>query len=113
MALRRLGRLLLATALVVAAQSSLLHPFGHLHDTHGAQPVASVSSLDDTHPFEALHAQPCDVCVAGAALGAAASLDSPATQVVSHRERVVPRRDALFIAAFSPLFRSQAPPALL
>jgi len=112
MALSRLWRLFLATALFVATQSSLLHPFKHLQ-AHRAQSVASVSSVGDRHPLEALQEQLCQVCIAGAALGAAASFESPTTAVVSSRERAAPRRDATFIAAFSPLFRSQAPPALL
>jgi hypothetical protein len=112
MVLSRTWRLFLAIALLVATQSSLLHPFKHFH-ARGAQAVSSVSSVADRHPFEVLHEQLCDVCVAGAALGAAASFESPSTPVVSGRERAAPRRDASFIAAFSPLFRSQAPPALL
>ena len=113
MASSRLGRLFLAAALFVATQSSLLHPFQHFHEAKGAQPVASVSSAGDRHPFEALHEQLCDVCIAGAALGAAATCDSPVAPVISRRDRPAPRRDAVFVAAFSPLFRSQAPPPLL
>jgi len=112
MALRRLWRFFLATALLVATQSSLLHPFQHFHEQH-AQSVASASSVDSKHPFEVLHGQLCDICVAGAALGAAASSASRFAPVISQHTRAVPRRDALFIAAFSPLFRSQAPPASL
>ena len=112
MRLRRLWRLFLATALLVATQSSLLHPFEHFHEQH-AQSVASASSVDGKHPFEVLHAQLCDICVAGAALGAATSFDSPAVPVVSGHDRAFPRRAAVFIAAFAPLFRSQAPPTLL
>jgi hypothetical protein len=112
MALSRLWRLFLAAALLVATQSSLLHPFKHFQ-ARGAQPVASVRSVADRHPFEVLHGQLCQICIAGAALGAAASFDSPSPSVVSRLERAAWRRDGLFIAAFSPLFRSQAPPALL
>lgn len=112
MALSRTWRLFLAIALLVATQSSLLHPFKHFQ-SRGAQTVSSVSSIADRHPFEVLHEQLCDVCLAGAALGAAASFQSRSMPVVSGRDRAAPRRDASFIAAFSPLFRSQAPPALL
>src|SRR5258708_35238951 len=112
MVLSRLWRLFLATALLVAAQSSLLHPFRHFQ-ARGAQSVSSVSATADRHPFDALHEQLCQVCIAGAALGAAASFESRAAAVVSSREPAAPSRDATFIAAFSPLFRSQAPPALL
>ena len=111
MQLRRFWRLFLATALLVATQSSLLHPFEHFHQQH-AQSVASASGVDGKHPFEVLHEQLCYVCVAGAALGAAATNTSSPTPVVSQRGRAAHVRDALFIAAFSPLFRSQAPPAL-
>jgi hypothetical protein len=112
MTLNRLGRLFLSAALFVATQSSLLHPFQHF-PARGAQSVASLSAVADPQPFEVLHSQLCQICIAGAALGAAASFDSPAPAAVSRLERVAPRRDGLFIAAFSPLFRSQAPPALL
>ena len=108
----RLWRFFLSAALLVATQSSLLHPFQHLQ-ARGAQSVTSVRSVADRHPFEVLHGQLCQICIAGAALGAAASFDSPSPAVVSHLERAASRRDGLFIAAFSPLFRSQAPPALL
>lgn len=112
MALSRLWRLFLAAVLFVAIQSSLQHPFQHFQKAR-AQAVASVSSAGDRYPFEALHEKLCDVCIAGAALGAAASFDSPAAPVISHRDPAAPRRDAVFVAAFSPFFRSQAPPALL
>ena len=108
----RTWRLVLALALLVATQSSLLHPFKHFQ-ARGAQAVSSVSSIADRHPFEVLHEQLCDVCLAGAALGAAVSFESPSMPVVAGRERIASRRDASFIAAFSPLFRSQAPPTLL
>jgi hypothetical protein len=112
MALSRLWRLFLVTALLVATQSSLLHPFQHFR-AHSARAVASVGAVADRYPFEVLQEQLCQVCIAGAALGTAASFESPAAAPVSSRDRAAPRRDATFIAAFSPLFRSQAPPALL
>jgi len=112
MALSRSWRLFLAAALLVATQSSLLHPFKHFQ-SRGAQSVTSVSSVGDRHPFEVLHEQLCQICIAGAALGAAASFESAVPSVVSSGGRASLRRDAIFIAAFSPLFRSQAPPALL
>ena len=112
MTLNRLGRLFLAAALFVATQSSLLHPFQHF-PARGAQSVASLSAVADPQPFGVLHAQLCQICIAGAALGAAASFDSLVAPLASGRDRASPRRDAVFIAAFSPLFRSQAPPALL
>jgi len=108
----RLWRFFLAAALLVATQSSLLHPFKHFQ-ARGAQTVSSISSIADRHPFEVLQEQLCDICLAGAALGAAASFESPSTPVVGGREPIATRRGARFIAAFSPLFRSQAPPAFL
>jgi hypothetical protein len=111
--LGRLWRLFLTAALLVATQSSLLHPFDHLRQARSVQCIAGVSSLGDTHPFETLHGQVCNVCVVGAALGAAASLDSPTAPILSARDRAFARRKAAFLSAFSPLFRSQAPPALL
>ena len=107
-----LWRVFLAVALLVATQSSLLHPFKHFQ-ARAAQSATSVRALGDRHPFEVLHEQLCQVCIAGAALGAAASFDSPVSPLASARDRASQRRDAVFIAAFSPLFRSQAPPALL
>ena len=112
MASSRTWGLFLAIALMVATQSSLLHPFKHFQ-ARGAQAVSSVSSIADRHPFEVLHEQLCDVCLAGAALGAAASFESRSTPAVPGRERAASRHDTSFSAAFSPLFRSQAPPAFL
>lgn len=112
MASGRTWRLFLAIALLVATQSSLLHPFKHFQP-RGAQAVSTVSSVADRHPLEVLHGQLCDVCVAGAALGAAASFESASTLFALGSDRAASGRGATFIAAFSPLFRSQAPPALL
>jgi hypothetical protein len=111
-ALRRLARFFLAAALLVATHASQLHPFAHFQEQH-AKSAASASSVGDKHPFEGVHTQLCDVCVAGAALGAAASVDLPALPAASGLERAFPRRAEVFIAAFSPLFRSQAPPTLV
>jgi hypothetical protein len=116
MAAAGLWRLFLAAAVVVAMQSSLLHPFEHFHDAPGAQTVAgeaAVKAIDDQHPFETLHAQLCELCIAGAALGAAASASSAVEPVLSSGGFAASRQDSLFLAAFAPLFRSQGPPALL
>ncbi len=112
MASSRPWRLFLAAALLVAAQSSLLHPFQHFHEQHAAS-VVTASSADGKHPFEALHDQLCNVCVAGAALGAAAAFYSATNCIFPSEGCAAPRRVGLFVAAFSPLFYSQAPPALL
>ena len=116
MAVARLWRVLLAAAVLAAMQSSLLHPFEHLHKALGARAlaaVATVKAIDDRHPLESLHAQLCDLCVAGAALGAAASMGAAPRPVLAARGFAASREEGLFVAAFAPLFRSQAPPALL
>jgi hypothetical protein len=113
MAVAGLWRLFLATALVVAMQASLLHPFEHLHAATQSAGAAAVKSIDDRHPFESSHSKLCELCVAGAALGATASASSAAQAVLSSAGFAASRQDALFLAAFTPLFRSQAPPAPL
>jgi hypothetical protein len=116
MAVARLWRLFLAAAVVVAMQSSLLHPFEHFHDALGARTAASdaaVKAVDDQQPFERLHPQLCELCIAGAALGAAASASSAAEPVLPSGGFAASRQDSLFLAAFTPLFLSQGPPAPL
>ncbi len=116
MAAARLWRLFLAAAVIVAMQSSLLHPFDHFHHALGAQTpagAAAVKAIDDRHPFETLHSQLCELCIAGAALGAAASAGSAAEPVLSAGGFAASREEGLFLAAFTPLFRSQGPPILL
>jgi hypothetical protein len=109
---RRLWRIFLAAALLVATQASLQHPLEHLQQGRGA-PAAALASAGDSHPFEPLHAQQCDVCVVAASLGAAAPSASLFKLSVPGSAFAAARTESVFIAAFSPLFHSQAPPALL
>jgi hypothetical protein len=115
MAPARLWRLFLAATVVVAMQSSLLHPFEHFRAALGIQTAgaSSVKAIDEQHPFESLESKLCELCVAGAALGAAASASSAAEAVFFSGGFAASRDESLFLAAFTPLFRSQAPPALL
>jgi hypothetical protein len=116
MAAARLWRFLLAAAVLAAMQSSLLHPLEHFRGTLGAQTAAgdaAVKAIKDQQPFEMLHSQLCGLCVAGAALGAAASASSATEPARSSGGFAASREEILFRAAFTPLFRSQGPPALL
>ena len=124
MAAARLWRVFLAAAVVVAMQSSLLHPFEHFHAALGSGTVASdsartvasdpaVKAIGDREPLETLDAKLCELCVAGAALGVAVPASSSAEPVFSSGGLAVWRDEGLFLAAFTPFFRSQAPPVLL
>ena len=115
MAPASLWRLFLAAAIVVAMQSSLLHPFEHFQGLLGAKAAgaAAVKAIDGQQPVESQDAKLCEVCVAGAALGAAASAGSAGEPVFFSGGFAASRYESLFLAAFTPLFRSQAPPALL
>jgi hypothetical protein len=109
--LRRVWRLFLATALVVATQVSLLHPLQHfpqpdLHDR-------AVTSADEHHPAERVHAKQCEMCVASASLGAAAAGNVRLQFSVPTSRSAASAEAHPFIAAFAPLFRAQAPPVLL
>jgi len=117
MAAARLWRLFLAAAVLAAMQSSLLHPFEHFQKALGAPAAArgapAVKAIGDPRPLETVHAQLCEICVAGAALAAAASANSAPQPVFSSGSFAASREEGLFLAAFTPLFRSQGPPALL
>jgi hypothetical protein len=115
MAATRLWRVLLAAAVLVAMQSSLLHPFEHLRGVPGvhAGGGTTVKAAGERTPIESLDAKLCEVCVAGAALGSAASASSSASPIAFSESFAASRDEAAFLAAFTPLFRSQAPPALL
>ena len=91
---RALPRLLLMAALLFAAQSALEHPFKHY-----AQGLA--------------HSEQCDTCLAHAAFGAAAPSHAPIIVPLAPYGFAASARPAFFVAAFTPPFRSQAPPALL
>jgi hypothetical protein len=91
---RVLARILLAAAFLFATQAALQHPLDHLGKA-------------------ATHEQHCNACAGLAALGAAPVLhatlhvDSPSSDFASAAYA------AAFSAAFTPYFRSQAPPAAL
>jgi hypothetical protein len=105
--LRTLGRLLLAVALVVAAQGALEHPLAHLDAaTAAGSPQAGV---DEEHHQDLAH--PCDACVSFTSLaglpGASAGLrpdTAPGGALRRAGAEELPR-------APSPFF-SHAPPSL-
>ena len=115
MASARLWRVLLGAAVVLATQSSLLHPFEHFRGVPGVHTGGgtTVKAAGERTPLESLDSKLCEVCVAGAALGAAASASSAADPIVFSGSFAASRDEAVFLAAFTPLFRSQAPPPLL
>ena len=89
-----LARILLAATFLVAAQAALQHPLDHLGKA-------------------AKHEQHCNACVAFASVGAA-PVAHPTLQVdIAAAGFSSVAYAAVFTAAFTPLFRSQAPPVLL
>jgi hypothetical protein len=111
MAVSRFWRALFAVAFLFATQSAIVHPISHV-ESQARAPAAGPTGVDEQHPFELRHAQQCDVCTAAVALQGLVSGSSHFS--VESFAAVAPGRDpAAFIAAFTPLFRSQAPPALL
>jgi hypothetical protein len=115
MPMARLWRVFLAATVVVAMQSSLLHPFEHFHRAQAGYSGGStaVQAAGDRSPLQSLESKLCEVCVAGAALGAAASARSATAPISFSGSSAASREESPFLAAFTPLFRSQAPPALL
>ena len=93
---RLLARLFLAAALLVATQVALEHPLEHL--SQSSAPA---------------HGQHCDACVAFASIGAAAIAHAPLVIDIPTGGSSAAAPTTVFTAAFSPHFRSQAPPALL
>jgi hypothetical protein len=102
----KLARLLLAALFLAATQVALVHPLEHVGS--GSSELA----LGEKYPVDLVHAQQCDVCVATASLGFVSS------SVLSFEPPMLPggtaqeTQEHLFLAAFAPLFRSQAPPTL-
>lgn len=96
MASRLLARLFLAAALLVATQAALEHPLEHL--SQSSAPA---------------HEQHCDACVAFASIGAAAVSHAPLVIDIPAGDFSAAAPATVFIAAFTPHFRSQAPPAVL
>jgi len=93
---RLLARLTLAAAFLVATQVALQHPLDHLKRSSA--------------PAQEQH---CNACVAFAALGAAAVSNSLLQIEVPPAGFAAIAHAAVFTAAFTPHFRSQAPPAVL
>jgi hypothetical protein len=93
---RFLARLFLAAAFLVATQVALEHPLEHL--SQSSAPA---------------HQQHCDACVAFASIGAAAVSHAPLAIDVPAADFSTAAPATTFTAAFTPHFRSQAPPELL
>jgi hypothetical protein len=108
---RALSRLLFAAAFLLSTQAALQHPLQHLGNAQGA--ARKAATLGEEHRYDRSHAQQCDVCVALAALGAAAPLLKSFVVASAPRSFSESARASRFVAAFTPQFRSQAPPALL
>jgi len=92
---RLLARLVLAASFLVATQVALQHPLDHLKQ----------SSAPTQH-------QHCDTCIAFASIGPAAVSHAAPAVAVSPGSFSATVQTAVFTAAFTPHFRSQAPPAL-
>jgi hypothetical protein len=93
---RFFARLVLAASFLVATQIALQHPLEHLR----------LSSAPAQH-------QHCDACIAFASIGPAAVSHAVPAAAVSSDVFSATAQAAVFTAAFTPHFRSQAPPALL
>ena len=93
---RFLARLVLAAAFLVATQVALQHPLEHLWQS-------SAPAQD----------RQCDACIAFASIGPAAVSHAASAVAVSTDSFSATVQTAVFTAAFTPHFRSQAPPALL
>ena len=92
-----LARLVLAAVFLAATQFALVH------SAHNVKQQVSVG---------APHAQDCGVCFAAGTLGSGVSLGASALSVLACKDDSQTSRQTSFVAAFAPLFRSQAPPAL-
>jgi hypothetical protein len=89
----RFGRFLLAAIFLAAVQAALAHPLAH----------------DAVAPGEAQ----CETCCATASLAAALPSAIPDQQSPSPGWFAEPAEASHFLAAFTPHFRSHAPPAFL
>jgi hypothetical protein len=89
-----IARLVLAASFLIATQLALQHPFEHLKQSAPAQ-----------------HQQ-CDGCIAFASIGPAAVLQVSFSTAVAAAGFAATAQAPTFIAAFTPHFRSQAPPVL-
>jgi hypothetical protein len=93
---RFLARLILAASFLLATQVALQHPLEHVKQ----------SSLPAQH-------QHCDACIAFASIGPAAVSHGSLAIVVPAAGFAATAQAPVFTAAFTPHFRSQAPPTLL
>jgi hypothetical protein len=96
MQLRFLARLVLAASLLLASQVALQHPLEHLKK----------SSTPAQH-------QHCDACIAFASIGPAAVSQASLCVAVAAAGFAATAQAPVFLAAFTPHFHSQAPPALV
>ena len=92
---RFLARLVLAASFLVATQAALQHPLEHIW-----------KSSTPTH-------EQCNACIAFASIGPAAVSHAVSAVAVSSDSFSATIQAAVFTPAFTPHFRSQAPPALL
>jgi len=106
----KLARLLLAAAFLLATQVALVQPFAHV-GPHSTAQSATVWA-GEQHRADLSHAQQCDVCTAAEGLGAFALSSIPSYSADQDGQLGVSSAAQVHLAAFSPLFRSQAPPAL-
>jgi hypothetical protein len=90
-----IARLVLAAFFLIATQVALQHPLEHLKQSAPAQ-----------------HQQ-CDGCIAYASVGSAAVSHASFSIAVAAAGFAATAQAPVFIAAFTPQFRSQAPPALV
>jgi len=91
-----IARLILAASFLFAAQVALQHPLDHLKR----------SSAPAQHHY-------CEACIAFASIGPAAVSHASIPIAVATTGFAATAHAPVFIAAFSPHFRSQAPPALV
>jgi hypothetical protein len=89
-----IARLLLAASFLIATQVALQHPLEHVKKSAPAQ-----------------HQQ-CEACIAFASIGPAAVSHAPFSIAVVAAGFAATAQAPIFIAAFTPHFRSQAPPVL-
>ena len=90
-----IARLILAASFLIATQVALQHPLEHVKQSAPAQ-----------------HQQ-CEACLALASIGPAAVSHASFSIAVAAAGFAATAQAPVFIAAFTPHFRSQGPPAVL
>ncbi len=88
-----IARLVLAASFLIATQVALQHPLEHLKQSTPAQ-----------------HQQ-CEACIAFASIGPAAVSHASLSVEVATAGFAATAQTPVFIAAFTPYFHSQGPPA--